>query len=71
MPLFSFTLGDKLDEVKNFAVHEQEYVFDLECALAEPRVLALVKPLSDSRLQLTALVVVFSRRILHSCCCLF
>ena len=38
---FSFTLRDKLDEVQNLAVEEEEYVFDLERALAQPGILLL------------------------------
>ena len=60
MPFFSFTLGDKLDEIKNLAVQEEEYVFNLECALAEPGISVHVKLLGDARLKLTTLVVVGS-----------
>ena len=59
MSLFSFALRDKLDEVKNLTMHEQENVLDLQCALAQPRVLVLVKSLSNFCLQLTTLIVVF------------
>ena len=69
MSLFSFALRDKLDEVKNLTMHEQENVLDLQCALAQPRVLVLVKSLSNFCLQLTTLIVVFWHRVLLRCCC--
>ena len=59
MLFFSFTLRDKLDEIQNLAVEEEEYVFDLERALAQPRIPLLhVVLLRNARLQLTTLIII-------------
>ena len=66
VPFFSFTLGDKLGKVQNLAMQEQKDVFDLEGALAEPRILALVKLFCNSCLQ----IAVFLPILILCCSCL-
>ena len=67
MPLLRLTLGDKLDKVQHLAMQEQEYVFNLQGALAEPWVHAHVKLLCNSRLKLTALIIILLRNRLLGC----
>ena len=55
--LFLLTLRNKLDEIKNLAVEEQENVLDFKSAFADPGILALVEFLGDPCLKLTAVLV--------------